>query len=314
MSLLRVLLIEDSEDDADIILRELRRTDGFEILADIVSTEKDMRSVLLRKTFDIVLCDWYLTPTFNAENAIEILGEFELDIPFILVSGKLREDMIKNFPKTGVYEYVSKDEISIRLNRVIHRELLLAQTYNSILNLLNDVLAKKHVETEEHSRRVSQMSVRLARHYGMNEIEISHLRRGALLHDVGKIGIPDSILLKPDKLSDGEWVWMKQHPQYAYDLMKNIPFLRRALNVPYCHHEHWDGSGYPRGLVGEEIPLSARIFTVIDVWDALTSERSYRKDKWSGDRALQYIQENSGKLFDPEVVKVFLSHFELVVL
>jgi putative two-component system response regulator len=126
-----------------------------------------------------------------------------------------------------------------------------------------------------------------------------------LLHDIGKMGIPDAILHKPDKLSAEEWVIMKKHPQYAYTMFSSIAYLRPALDIPYCHHEKWDGSGYPRGLKGEQIPLAARIFAVVDVYDALTSDRPYRK-AWSREKALAYIQQQAGLHFDPEIVSAFL--------
>ena len=160
-------------------------------------------------------------------------------------------------------------------------------------------------ETEGHTLRVTELSERLAREMGLSEMEIVHIRRGALLHDIGKIGVPDSILLKPDKLTPEEWEIMRKHPEYAYDMLLPIEYLRPALDIPYCHHEKWDGSGYPKGLKGEQIPLAARIFSVIDVWDALTSARAYRP-AWSRKEALDYIREQTGTHFDPAVVHVFL--------
>ncbi len=139
----------------------------------------------------------------------------------------------------------------------------------------------------------------------MNESELVLVRRGALLHDIGKMGVPDSILLKPGKLTLEEWQVMYQHPKLAYDMLAPINFLRPALDIPYCHHEKWDGTGYPRGLKGKGIPASARIFAVVDVYDALTSDRPYRK-AWTKEKALEYIRDQSGKHFDPEVVETFL--------
>jgi putative two-component system response regulator len=150
------------------------------------------------------------------------------------------------------------------------------------------------------------MTVRLARAAGLPEREIVHIRRGALLHDIGKMGVPDHILLKPEALTDEEWVIMKQHTTHAYELLSPIAFLRPALDIPYCHHEKWDGSGYPRGLKGEEIPFPARLFALADVWDALTSDRPYRK-AWSKERALQHITAQSGTHFDPRAIDLFLA-------
>lgn len=314
-SLLRVLLIEDNEDDAELILLGLKKANGFVVLMDIVATEKDMRSVLKRKTFDIILCDHYLSATFDSDDVLKVLAEFELDVPVILISGLLKDEEIEQKLRSGIYEFVPKDKLFPRLVRIIKREILLASTHSIILNKLVQALEYKQVEAKDHSERVSELAVRLARQYELDEIDITHLRRGALLHDVGKIGIPDSILLKPGKLSEGETVIMRHHPQYAYDLMKDIPFLKRALDIPYCHHEYWDGSGYPRGIKGDKIPLSARIFTVADNWDALTSDRAYRPEgAWPKERTLEYIQEQSGKLFDPKVVEVFTRDFEKIVL
>ena len=131
------------------------------------------------------------------------------------------------------------------------------------------------------------------------------VRRGSLLHDIGKMGIPDSILLKPGKLTDEEWEIMRKHPVYAFEMLSPITYLKPALDIPYCHHEKWDGSGYPRGLKGEQIPLAARIFAVADVYDALTSDRPYRK-AWSKEKTLEHIREQSGTHFDPQVVELFL--------
>jgi HD-GYP domain-containing protein (c-di-GMP phosphodiesterase class II) len=150
------------------------------------------------------------------------------------------------------------------------------------------------------------MTIQMAEALGVGEDELTHIRRGALLHDIGKIGIPDSILLKPGELTDEEWEIMKQHPVFAYNMLSEIEYLEPALDIPFCHHERWDGTGYPRGLKGEAIPLAARIFAVIDVWDALLSDRPYR-DAWPEDKVRDYIRAQSGTHFDPAVVDVFFT-------
>ncbi|RIH85979.1 PAS domain S-box protein [Calidithermus roseus] len=160
-------------------------------------------------------------------------------------------------------------------------------------------------ETAGHTQRVTELTLKLARQMGLPEEDLEHLRRGAILHDVGKLGVPDAVLLKPGSLSEEEWALMRKHPTLAHQWLSGIPFLRKALAIPYAHHERWDGSGYPRGLKGEAIPLEARIFAVIDVYDALTSDRPYRP-AWPREKALEYIREQSGKQFDPEVVAAFL--------
>ncbi len=129
------------------------------------------------------------------------------------------------------------------------------------------------------------------------------------MHDIGKMGVPDAILQKPDKLTDAEWKIMKMHPVYAYEWLSPIEYLRNALDIPYCHHEKWDGSGYPRGLQGKHIPLAARVFAIVDVWDALRSDRPYRK-AWSHEKTLAYIREQSGTHFDPRIVTAFLEYIE----
>lgn len=181
----------------------------------------------------------------------------------------------------------------------------LAQAYETTIEGWSRALDLRDKETEGHTQRVTEMTLRLARAAGIAEDELVHIRRGALLHDIGKMGVPDTILLKPDSLTDEEWIAMRKHPTYAYELLSPIAYLRQALDIPYCHHEKWDSTGYPRGLKGEEIPLAARLFAVADVWDALTNERPYRK-AWPEDRAIQYILEQAGQHFDPKVVELFL--------
>jgi len=152
---------------------------------------------------------------------------------------------------------------------------------------------------------VTSESLRLAAQMGLEDADLLHIRRGALLHDIGKMGIPDAVLLKPGPLSDDEWVIMKKHPTYALELLSPIAYLRPSLEIPYAHHEKWDGSGYPPGLSGAQIPLPARIFAVIDVCDARLSDRPYRKG-WPLQRVLQHIRDASGTHFDPQVVTAFL--------
>lgn len=185
----------------------------------------------------------------------------------------------------------------------------LQRAYDRTIEGWASALDLKDEETAGHSKRVTEMTVRLARRLGVGSEELVHVQRGALLHDIGKMGIPDSILLKRGPLSSAEFQLMQRHPELAYHLLSPIEFLRPALDIPYCHHERWDGTGYPRGLRGEQIPLAARIFAVVDVFDALTSERPYR-DAWPLDRAMQLIREGSGTHFDPEVVDAFFEMLE----
>jgi GAF domain-containing protein len=184
-----------------------------------------------------------------------------------------------------------------------NQELSLA--YDTTLEGWGKALELRDKETQGHTRRVTELTVRLARRMNISDSEITHIHRGVLLHDIGKMGVPDQILRKTGPLDESEWEQMRNHPQYAYDLLHPIAYLRSALDIPYCHHEKWDGSGYPRGLKGEEIPLAARIFAVVDVWDALLSDRPYRKT-WSRNDTIEYIKKESGTRFDQKIVNVFL--------
>jgi PAS domain S-box-containing protein len=165
-------------------------------------------------------------------------------------------------------------------------------------------------ETEGHTQRVTELTIKVAKNLGFSTEELIHIRRGALLHDMGKMAIPDEILQKPGPLNELEWEKMRQHPQYAYEMLSPIAYLRPALEIPFCHHERWDASGYPRGLKGEDIPLAARLFSIIDAWDALCSDRPYRK-KLPHEEVIGYLREKSGQLFDPRLVKVFFSVMEI---
>ena len=184
----------------------------------------------------------------------------------------------------------------------------LKSAYNATIEGWSRALDLRDKETEGHSLRVTELTLKLANIIGTEKDLLIDLKRGALLHDIGKMGVPDNILLKTGPLTDAEWHIMRQHPQHAYELLAPISYLEKALDIPYCHHEKWDGTGYPRKLKGEDIPISARIFAVVDVWDALTSDRPYRP-AWSIEKALAYIRENSGSHFDPKVVEAFIKHF-----
>jgi PAS domain S-box-containing protein len=198
---------------------------------------------------------------------------------------------------------------SLRLLEDLQRSNLeLVVAYNDTIEGWSRAMDLRDRETEGHTQRVTEMTLKLARHMGLSDAELAHVRRGALLHDIGKIGVPDNILNKPGALTDEEWEVMRKHPQFAYDLISPIAYLIPALDIPYCHHEKWDGSGYPRGLKGKQIPLAARLFAVVDVFDALTSDRPYRP-AWSKRKALAYIREHAGSHFDPACVEAFFDLF-----
>lgn len=214
-------------------------------------------------------------------------------------------DLTVQVPPTG------NDEISTlaeAFNQMVYSlrdsKMDLLKAYDSTLVGWSNALELRDQETQGHTQRVTALSIDLARSMGIQESDLDNIRRGALLHDIGKMGIPDSILLKPGKLTPAEWVIMRKHPRYAYEMIYPIEYLRPVLDIPYCHHERWDGTGYPRGLKGEEIPMAARVFAVIDVWDAMRSHRPYRP-ALSVDEVCEYISTASGTHFDPAVVDAF---------
>ncbi|MCD4671637.1 MAG: HD-GYP domain-containing protein [Anaerolineaceae bacterium] len=201
---------------------------------------------------------------------------------------------------------IAIDNVSLFRNlKQKHMELI--QTYDTTLQGWARALELRDYETKGHTIRVTNMTVELARSMGINEDKLIHIRRGAILHDIGKIGIPDHILLKPGKLTEDEWKIMRQHPRLGYEMLLPISFLKPALDIVIYHHERWDGNGYPKGLKGKDIPLAARIFSVVDVWDALTSDRPYH-DALPKEEVLNIIQKESGTHFDPIVVAVFMKY------
>jgi len=185
----------------------------------------------------------------------------------------------------------------------------LSLAYDATIEGWSHAMDLRDHETEGHTLRVTDLTVKLAHAMRVNESQLTAIRRGALLHDIGKMGIPDSILLKEGNLTEEEWVVMRKHPELAREMLLPINYLNDALDIPYCHHEKWDGSGYPQKLKGDQIPLVARIFAIVDVWDALTNDRTYRK-KWTKQKALEYIKEQSGSHFDPHIADVFLNYVE----
>jgi HD-GYP domain-containing protein (c-di-GMP phosphodiesterase class II) len=228
---------------------------------------------------------YYLERTGNL-----VVPGFDIDMQLVVVCVLVMA--------TGLAMWFYKDN----WERIL-RDLL--GTYDLTLSGWGQALELRDHETEGHSQRAVMLTVSIGRRLELTHRELEHIRRGALLHDIGKMAIPDAILLKPGKLTAAEWRVIRQHPQQAVCMLERIPYLRPALAIPRSHHERWDGSGYPEGLAGEAIPLAARIFAVVDVWDALTSDRPYRK-AWTEKRAREYIRRNAGRLFDPRVVEEFL--------
>ena len=274
---------------------------------------------------DVVLLDVMMPGMNGFEVCRSIRSQTQLaEVPIVFLTALDDQQSLLSGLESGADDFITKPfnrhELRARLKNITgldrYRKLLeerrlieeahhnLLDAYDRTIEGWSRAMDLRDRETEGHTQRVTQLTVQLAGMFGLSAEQLTHIRRGALLHDMGKLGIPDSILLKTSGLDDGEWELMRQHPQMAYDMLAPIEYLRPALDIPYCHHEKWDGTGYPRGLKGEQIPLAARIFAVVDVWDALTSDRPYRP-AWSPEKALAYIQEQSGKHFDPKVVAEF---------
>lgn len=444
---LKVLILEDRPSDAELILYELKRA-GYHYTSTRVDTRESYVEAI-RNGVDIILADYNL-PQFNAKQAIHLLQESNLDIPLIVITGSISEEVAVETMKEGAADYLLKDRLS-RLGQAVQRALTekklrdekrladqalrisedkfskafhispdaiaileledgryieindgftrltgflpedvigknnlaftifanldentrfqdairgkqevhnmeavfkkkdgtlwiglvsariievenrpsviaiirditerkrselelqrahtdLAEAYDATIEGWSRVLDLRDKETEGHTQRVAEMTIRLARALGVPDEELIHIRRGALLHDIGKMAIPNQILEKPGPLTEEEWQLMRKHPEYAFQMLHPIVYLRPSLDIPYCHHERWDGSGYPRQLKGEEIPLAARIFSIVDVWDALRSDRPYRQG-CSEESVLDYIRENKGIQFDPKLVDAFL--------
>lgn len=319
---IRVLIIEDNEDDVLLLLRELHRA-GFDTTHQCVQSRASLDRALRETVWDVVISD-YAMLGFTGFDALQVFQDHSLEVPFLVVSGTIGEETAVEMMRAGAHDYLMKDKLA-RLGPAIERELteahfrrerhynrlLLERTYEELkrayeqtLEGWSRTLELRERETAGHSQRVVQLTLRIAEAMGIDPDQQVHLRHGALLHDIGKIGIPDHILLKEGPLDEEELAVMRQHPVLAYELLKGISYLQPALDIPYLHHERWDGSGYPLGLSGESIPFGARIFAIVDVFDALTSDRPYRK-AWSVMDTVEYIYSLSGTHFDPYVVDAF---------
>jgi putative two-component system response regulator len=324
---LRLLIVDRSADDADRLLSHLQNG-GCAATYRRVDSAAAMRAALGSQSWDLVVAEGG-TPPFDVLGALAVLGDSKSDVPLIVVSAAIGEEHAVQAMRAGASDYLSKGKLA-RLIPIVERVLKdteqrrarqhaeramrereqqalleLAAAYEATVEGWSNALDLRDRETEGHSRRVTELTVRLARQMGMSDAECVHVRRGALLHDIGKMGVPDGILHKPAALTADEWVIMRRHPTFAHELLAPIEYLRPALDIPYCHHEKWDGTGYPRGLKGEEIPLPARIFAAVDIWDALRSDRPYRP-AWSARRTHDHIASLAGSHLDPRVVAAFL--------
>ncbi|MCX6069103.1 MAG: HD domain-containing protein, partial [Chloroflexi bacterium] len=290
---LRVLILEDLPADAEIVLQEMKRS-GYQCVSRRVDTQQVFLEAL-EMVPDIILAENSL-PKFKALQALQLLQERGLDIPLIVVTESSDAEAAVEAMRHGAADYLLNTRLSrlgAAVQRALHQKMLRAEkrkaendlqrayselsaAYEATIEGWSRVLDLRDKELDGHTRRVTELTVRMAQALKISEDQIIHIRRGALLHDIGKMAISDGILQKPGPLSEDEWHEMRRHPEYAHQMLFPIAHLRPALEIPYCHHERWDGTGYPRGIKGAEIPLSARIFSIIDVWDTLLASRPYR--------------------------------------
>jgi len=299
---------------AEEALTRLKEDAGYDlVMSDVMMPEVDGLSLLDRIGIDYpgtpvvmftAVHDIHVATNAFRRGAIDyLLKPFErtqlLDVVNRAVEhGKLRK-------QNSVYRRNLEDIVSARTGRLRAAMQDLERSYDITLEAMGDALDLRDAETEGHSKRVTGYAIALAREMGLNADELKVIARGAFLHDIGKISTPDEVLLKPGKLNTGEMAIMREHCERGYEMVRKIPFLQEASEIVYSHQESFDGSGYPRGLVGEQIPLGARIFAIADTLDAITSDRPYRKGR-SFAEAREEIKRCSGKQFDPEIVAVFL--------
>jgi putative nucleotidyltransferase with HDIG domain len=267
----------------------------------------------------------YVLPVFIASFVVEPKASFWVyGISFLTYTLSMYQtDRFLNYDLTGMtallvvatITWVTSDRLehTISTNTALYKDLQISnrelqESYETTLEGWSRALDLRDKETEGHTKRVTELTLRIAKAMGFAQEQLVQVRRGALLHDIGKMGVPDTILHKQGPLDEAEWQVMKRHPDLACELLSPINYLQPALDIPHYHHERWDGTGYPNKLKGEDIPLAARIFAVVDVFDALTSDRPYR-EPWPREKALDHIRSQAGKHFDPMVVEVFLKEF-----
>lgn len=313
-TLLRVLYAGTSVEDETLIRQVLKR-DGFNVVMHRVESEAALTLALGREMWEIVLCDSFMS-SFPALKVLDLIKGRMQEIPFIVLFESLDEELaIEIVRASGPREFVMKSKIDTDLAASVKRTLRQAgkdlqgrlnaeQESQATMESWGRALELRDPGTNGHTLRVTDLTMRLCKRMRVHEDYYVKIHRGALLHDIGKMGIPDSILLKPGPLTDGEWAVMRTHPRLAMELLMPSRALREYVNIPWCHHEKFNGTGYPRGLIGANIPIDARIFAVADVYDALTSDRPYRK-AWTAGEALKYIESESGESFDQTVVHVF---------
>ncbi len=315
------------ESDGNLKVHVARGIDNVDLNEDEFAVSKTVINRVVETGKLVLTTNAQEDPRFEAQFSVAAYHLLSiLCVPLNIKDKLIGVIYVDNRAHTGVFQQENFDLISAFANQAaiaIHNARLfddlqasneeLEIAYQATLEGWVRALDLRDKETEGHTKRVTSLTQTLARGMGLKEDEIIHITRGALLHDIGKMAIPDGILLKPDKLSEDERALIEKHPRYAYEMLNPIKFLHPALDIPYCHHEKWDGSGYPRKLKGEDIPFAARIFAVVDVWDALVSDRPYRKGIQPSE-VKKSIRELSGSHFDPRVVDAFLSLDDLATM
>ncbi len=319
------ILIVDDEPLGRQTLKALLIAEGHHLI--FARDGQEALSLAVESIPDLVLLD-VMMPRLDGFEVCRALRTHPMlaQVPIIFVTALDDDESRLRGLQAGADEFVSKPinkiELRTRVRNVLalnrYRQLLeeraeldrmhraLVEAYEATLCGWARALELRDAETEGHTQRVTEMTVRLAQAVGIVEPELTAIRWGALLHDIGKLSIPDAILLKPGPLTAQEQATMRQHPEYACKMLDPIAYLRPAMDIPRCHHEKWDGSGYPQGLAGEQIPLAARIFSVVDVWDALRSTRPYHRP-WPETRVLDHLHEQAGRAFDPDMVQAFIA-------
>ncbi len=323
----RILIIEDYEDDAIIISNALH-DNGFEVEYEIVDNESSFRKAVKSGSWDMIIDDFNV-PGFDGSHALETYHGLGLDIPFIAMSGSISDEEAVAILKSGAHDYINKNNL-LRLPHAVKKEIKEAllrkkQRENELkiienekrlkialgeaIGTISEIVEMKDPYTAGHQKRVASLVVKIAQKFHFNSEEIETLRLASIIHDLGKIAIPASILNKPGKLNQIEMDLIKTHPLYGYEILKNNASMQKISHIILQHHEKMDGSGYPKGLKDQEIDLSAKIITVSDVVEAMVSHRPYRP-ALGIETALGQIEENKGKLYDEKVVFVCLRIFK----
>jgi len=310
-------LVVDDDPQVNQLFTDVLRAEGYDVAS--VRSSRAVLDLLLRESFDLLLID-IVMPDMDGFELLQRIHALAPDLPIILITGNADVETARRALWAGASDFVTKPcsarELPVIVERNLARQALahsrrlgqrreLQRSYEAILDALLSALDIRDPETEGHSERVTAYTMEIADRMGVGPKELYHIERGALLHDIGKIGVPDRILLKTGPLTAEEWAEMKQHPVIGFRMCARIEMLRGAAQIILHHHERWDGTGYPDALAGEVIPLGARIFAVVDSFDAMTTDRPYRK-ALSYAQAREEILRNSGTQFDPRVVRFFL--------